>query len=213
MTELLSATLGFLLGLFSKFVYDWSLDRRERRTIRLSLLLELLYMHEPTLRLLLDRHLDYFKKGKFPPSELGEGFWHPTFPTRTYGSHIAKIDRLFGSDVSLQLHYYYSLMKNLNEMSSQPSDFIDQKYAMKYLSTVAHAYAMGNGAVEALLGNSEAMKALEDNLKSLLKSFDDLQERKYIADILTVYNQKGAASSIKHPPPRRSKGLLRSHWF
>jgi hypothetical protein len=144
---------------------------------------------------------------------LGASFWRPAFSTRIYESHIAKIDRLLGSDVCLQLHYYYSLVKGLNERNGQADAEVNEDFAKNYLGAVAHTYAMGNGAVEAILGNPEALKAMQDNLKSLLQIFDDIKGREYVAGLLRIYQQKGAAESINRSPPQRSGELLRGHWF
>jgi hypothetical protein len=148
MKELLYAILGFLFGIFARFVYDWNLDRKEARTIRQSLLLEILYMHEATQRLLLDRNLEKYRKRQFRDNDLGGSFWRPSYSTKIYDSHAAKIDRLLGSDLCLQLHYYYSLIKNLNEKSAEDDADVNEEFALNYLHASAHAYAIGNGSVE-----------------------------------------------------------------
>jgi hypothetical protein len=214
MDQLLYAVLGFLFGLFARFVYDWNLDRKEARTIRRSLLLEILYMHEATQRLLLDKYFDKYRTGQFRADDLGGSFWRPSYSTNIYESHIAKIDRLLGSDLCLQLHYYYSLVKNLNEMASEDEAQVNQDFAINYLSSTAHAYAIGNGSVECILGNPEAKQVMQDNLKFLINTFDDDQRREYVAGIVREYKQSGFADALmKSPPTRRLNDLLRRHMF
>jgi hypothetical protein len=187
MKELLYAILGFLFGIFARFVYDWNLDRKEARTIRQSLLLEILYMHEATQRLLLDKNLEKYRRGQFRDNDLGGSFWRPSYSTKIYDSHLAKIDRLLGPDLCLQLHYYYSLVKNLNEKSAEDDAEVNEDFAMNYLSASAHAYAIGNGSVKCLLDNSEAKKAMQGNLKSLVDTFNNKQNREYVSEILKGY--------------------------
>ena len=175
MEDLTSAFLGFLLGLFAKLIYDWNLDRKEARTISSSLLLEILYMHQPTQRLLLDKYQDSYKEGRF--KDLGASFWRPTFPTSVYDGHIGKIDRLLGSEPCLQLHYYYLLVKKLNARSAEEDKQVDEEFARGYLSAAVHAYLMGTGAVEAILGSREAIKEMRDNFVSLVESFNDSGSR------------------------------------
>lgn len=214
MNQLLYAILGFLLGLFARFVYDWNLDRKEARTIRQSLLLEILYMHEAPQRLLLDRYIEEYRTGQFRDNDLGGSFWRPSYSTTTYQSHLNKIDRLLGSDLCLQLHYYYSLVKDLNERSAADDAEVNEDFAKNYLRASAHAYAIGNGSVECILGDSKAKKAMQDNLISLVNTFDDMQNRECVSEILRGYRQSGFADGLlKAPPRRRLNHLLRHHLF
>jgi hypothetical protein len=154
-----------------------------------------------------------FEKNRIRGLDLGGGFSRPYFSTKIYENHITKIDRLFGSELSLQLHYYYLLIESLNECRSQPKDLIDEDYIKDYLNNAAHTFAMMTGAVDVLLDDKKAKKTLRRSVQGILNDCFDLSVRKVDAEILSSYGQKGAADDMKMPPPRRPKGLLWNGWF
>ncbi|MDB6060524.1 MAG: hypothetical protein JWM78_627 [Verrucomicrobiaceae bacterium] len=187
MDPILNILLGFLLGLFSKFVYDWNLDRKEAHTIKQSLLLEILYMHEPAQRLQLDKYSEKYEGDAFTHEVLSASFWRPAYSTKIYENHMSKIDRLLGSDICLQLHYYYWMIEKLNAANADEATSFTSEFAKNYLNNVAHAYSIGTGAVEALLGNDEAKNAMHANLQALIDTFHDEPTRQTVAKILKKY--------------------------
>ena len=213
MQQLFSALLGFFFGIFARFIYDWNLDRKEANTIRQSLLLEILYMHEPTQRLQLDKYSQHYEKGRFEREDLFDSFWRPKYSTKIYESHTAKIDRLLGSDLCLQLHYYYWLIEKINERNCEDDSVVTDAFAMNLLTAVAHAYAMGIGSTEALMGKREARQAMRANLQSLIHEFEDEQHRQYIAQLLKKYKQKGAADALIRMSPTRQLKRLLHRWL
>jgi len=161
-------------------------------------------MHEPTQRRLLDKYHDKFRTRQFQSGDLGGEFWRPFYSTKIYDGCVAKIDRLLGSDLCLQLHYYYSLVQRLNTKSAEDDSQVNYNYAMSYLSLSADAYTFGNGSVRCLLGNSEAKKSIQDNLMSLVDTFHNKDIWESVSGILSAYEKNGFATH----PPRRLHHLL-----
>jgi hypothetical protein len=183
------AMVAFVLGILSRYIADRMVDNKETTALREGLLLEILFMHQESRLYLLDRYCMEYKKNDFGTGDMFD-LWRPKYSTKFYDTHVAKVDRPFGSDTCLQIHYYYWLVALLNQDSSDDNMKVSKDTARTYLKRSAEAYRMGQGATGALLGISEAKESLLANMDRLVSTFKNKSSQDRIAGIVGNYLSK-----------------------
>ena len=139
----------------------------------------------------LDKYKHEYERDSIGLEHLHNEFWQPKYSTGFYETHRGNIDRLLGSALCLQIHYYYSLIRKLNELTKIEDSAVTADFVKGYLEQESHIFCMGIGAVDALLGKQETKDALQSNLKSLIQNFNDPRYRRATSTLLKSYGQNG----------------------